>query len=365
MLLVSTFSLSSYAKSTNTKESSTASDIMEVHYINVDQGDATLIKCGNTSILIDAGDNNKGTALWQYLIKQNIKNLSALILTHPDSDHIGGADVIITKFNVEKVFMSPFTKDNRTYEDVINALKYKNIKWETPKTGSSYILGNISIDILGPVKTYSDPNNSSIALLITHGNNKFLFTGDALEEAESDIIKSKADISCTVYKAGHHGSRTSSSNKFLKAASPEYAVISCEEGNSYGHPHSEVLNRFRSMGVKVFRTDEQGTIVVESDGESLKFNVPPSESWKAGEPIGNTSSKTVKNELAGGSITATATTKAQSAAANYVLNKNTKKFHYPSCSSADDIKPKNRQDVNKSREEIIASGYVPCKRCNP
>ena len=256
---------------------------MQVHFIDVGQGDATLITCDDEAMLIDAGDNAKGTTVQLYLKKQGIQKLKYLILTHPDADHIGGADVIVTKFDIENVFMSDYTKDNKTYDELISALNNKSLKWTTPNIGNTYSLGSAEFTIIAPNTSYSDPNNSSIGLVLKNGENTFLFTGDAEEEAEYDILANGLDINCDVYKAGHHGSKTASTEELLEAATPEYVVISCEEGNSYGHPHAGPMNSFRSMGMKLFRTDEQGSIVATSNGTEITWNCAPSDSWQAGE----------------------------------------------------------------------------------
>lgn len=255
---------------------------MEVHFIDVGQGDATLITCDGHAMLIDAGDYSKGTAIQNYLQKQKVKKLDYLILTHPDSDHIGGAPVIITKFDIDKVFVSNYEKDNKTYLKLIQALDDKRLKYTTPEPGTSYFLGTAEITILAPNDTYDNPNDASIALMIQNGENRFLFTGDAGEDAEQDILAAGMELSADVYKAGHHGSSTSTSWEFFEAVSPSSAVISCGADNSYGHPHAETLNTFRMNGVKVYRTDEDGTIIATSDGKEITFNVPASETWKSG-----------------------------------------------------------------------------------
>lgn len=340
------------------KTKSTDAERMEVHFIDVGQGDAVLIMCDGHAMLIDAGDYSKGTAIQNYLQKQNVKKLDYLILTHPDSDHIGGAPVIITKFEIDKVFVSNYEKDNKTYQKLIQALDNKRLKYTTPEVGAQYFLGTAEITILAPNGTYDDPNNASIALMLQNGKNKFLFTGDAEETAEQDILATGIDVSADVYKAGHHGSRTSTSQEFFKAVSPSCAVISCGEENSYGHPHAETLNTFRMNGVKVYRTDEDGTIVATSDGETITFNVPASETWKSGEPDGSSpvweapKQESKKQE----------TDKADENKITYILNTKTGKFHKPSCSS---LPTTNRKDSSESRESIIAQGYEPCKRCNP
>ncbi len=353
ILADSRMSLASGAKAGNTKAAK-----MEVHFIDVGQGDSTLITCDGHAMLIDAGDYSKGTAIQNYLQKQKVTKLDYLILTHPDSDHIGGAPVIITKFEIDKVFVSNYEKDNKTYLKLIQALDNKRLKYTTPKVGTQYTLGTAKITILAPNGEYDNPNDASVALMIQNGENKFLFTGDAGEDAERDMLETDIGLSADVLKAGHHGSRTSTSGKFFEAVSPSCAVISCGEDNSYGHPHAETLNTFRMNGVKVYRTDEDGTIVAVSDGKKVTFNVPASETWKAGEPNGNGSvweAPSVKESQQ-------ETAKAEASGTTYVLNTKTKKFHKTSCNS---LPTANRKDSTESRESIVAQGYQPCKRCNP
>ena len=354
---------------------------MEVHFLDVGQGDATLVKCGGHAMLIDAADDSKGTYLQNYLQKQGVTRLDYLILTHPDSDHIGGAPVVITKFDIGQVFVSNYEKDNRTYQKLIQALDDKGHSAVTPKPGETFYLGSAAFTILGPDRTYEDPNNASVVLLLRNGKTSFLFTGDAETEAEEELLENGMELRADVYHAGHHGSRTASSETFLDAVKPEYAVVSCGENNSYGHPHAQTLNVFRSRGIRLFRTDEQGCVVAESDGETITWNCAPSETWKAGEPSG-AGNKAPQTEVSGENATpaaaeagAESTENATPAAAgtmveapqdirelSYVLNVKTKKFHRPDCSS---LPTTNRRDTTASRDEVIAQGYVPCKKCDP
>ena len=256
---------------------------MEVHFIDVGQGDATLIKADGHAMLIDAGENNKGTAVQLYLQKQGVKQLDYLVLTHTDSDHIGGADVIISKFDIGQIFLSDFKKDNKTYRELMDSMNYKHMTFSTPEVGTEFTLGNATFTILAPNAAYEDPNISSIALIVDYGENSFLFSGDCEEEAERDILENGMNLDVDVYQVGHHGSRSSSTEDFLDAMSPEYAVISCEEKNSYGHPHAQTLNNLRARRIKVFRTDEQGSIIAVSDGKQIKWNCSPSDSWQSGD----------------------------------------------------------------------------------
>lgn len=253
------------------------SGVMEVHYIDVGQGDCTLIKCGNAAMLIDGGDNYTGTQVQLYLKKQGIKRLDYVIATHPDSDHIGGLDVIVYKYDCDTVIMPDIQKDSKSYRDLIAAMDSKYYKATLPQVGREYALGEASFTVISPVREYEDANNFSVGILLKHGENTFLFTGDAESEAERDIATGSINIDCDVYKAGHHGSTSSSSKMLLNAANPAFAVISCGSGNSYGHPHASVLNELKYKGIKIFRTDLQGTIIATSDGVSIKWSCEPVE----------------------------------------------------------------------------------------
>ena len=365
---------------------------LEIHYIDVGQGSATLLNSGSHAMLIDTGDSDQGTKIQLYLKKQGVENLDYLVLTHPDADHIGGAPVIITKLGIWQLFLSNYKKDNKTTQKVTDAMQYKGLTASDYQVGDTFALGNASFTILAPVKEYADSNNASIALMVQNGNNRFLFTGDCEAEAEADMVASQADLHADVYLAGHHGSDTASSQAFMDAVSPAYAVISCGEGNSYGHPHAEVLNRFRSMGIQVFRTDEQGSVVAESDGTGITWNCAPSETWQTGErtknaqtgaenaetqpanetPIQETDTAAVQDKPATGQSDAV-TLPAQEQksvvadetpqAGNYIGNRNNGKLHKASCSYLPD--PQNQVPFT-TREEAVAAGYDdPCKRCNP
>ena len=325
--------------------------MLEVHYIDVGQGDATLIKCGSHAMLIDGGNNNKGTTVQLYLKKQGVESLDYVIGTHPDADHIGGLDVIVYKYNCDTVIMPDYEKDTKTYQELVDVIHDKNMKITYPVVGEQYALGEAKFTIIAPnSNSYGgNANDYSVAILLEYGKNRFLFTGDAEEASEAEMLTNGIDISADVYKVAHHGSRSASTQEFLNAVHPKYAVISCGEGNSYGHPHAEVLNRLRSMGVEVFRTDEQGSIIASSDGENITWNCSATDSWQSGE-------QTESDRENADNVTEQTT---------YVLNTNTKKFHRETCGNVSQIKEENFQKVQMSREELEQSGYSPCKNCNP
>lgn len=378
LLAASVIAASAVNDSSATSQSATQTADMEVHFIDVGQGDATLIKCGGEAMLIDAGDDTKGTAIQNYLQKQGVKKLDYLVLTHPDSDHIGAAPVIITKFKIGKVFISNYEKDNSTYRKLMQALDEKRLSYATPKVGESYTLGSAKFTILAPNGEYQSPNNASIALLLENGDNRFLFSGDAEEEAEADILGNGISVLADVYQVGHHGSRTSSSKEFLEAIRPSWAIISCAEGNSYGHPHAKTLNELRSMGVKVFRTDEQGSIVAYCDGAEITWNCAPSETWKAGEPTGSSDGTASRPERQSGSaedseskssILGTdktnegqkteALTEPSDGGVEVHITKTGKKYHSAGCDSL------SKSDIIVTLEQAKAKGLGPCSKCNP
>lgn len=358
-------------------------DTLEVHYIDVGQGDSVLIRQGDQSMLIDAGNNNKGTTVWSYLLHQNVDHLTYAIGTHPDADHIGGMDVVLYKIDCDTVMLPACASDTKTYEELIQTIGQREQTVVTPEQGQIYTLGKASFQILTDTdKDYGDNTNDySLAFRLTFGDNSFLFTGDAEKAAEQDMIASGLTIQSDVFKAAHHGADTANTEDFLTAVHPTYCVISCGEGNSYGHPRAGVLNQLRTMGVKVFRTDEQGTIVATSDGSTITWNTSPSESWQAGEPTGSADEKLEKSKDSENAATSTLDQQSgvsnakdstdglqsanESSQGDYILNANTKKFHRPTCASVKRMSDANKIISTESREALIGQGYEPCKNCNP
>lgn len=249
---------------------------IKIHYINVGQGDSELIQQKDKNMLIDAGTNASTNSLISYLKKQGIKKIDYLILTHPHEDHIGGADAVINTFAIGIVYMPKITTTTSTFKDVITAMNKKKLKATVPTPGATFKLGSANCMILGPINSNKDDLNTySIVLRVTFGSSKFMFTGDAQMSNEQDMISKEYDLSADVLKVGHHGSHTSTSDAFLDKVNPKYAVISCGKGNDYGHPHKETVDKLKNKSVKVYRTDECGTIVCTSDGKSISFNVKP------------------------------------------------------------------------------------------
>ncbi len=245
---------------------------VNVHFIDVGQGDSTLIESDGHYMLIDAGENNQGDTVIEYLQSQNVTTLDYVIGTHPHSDHIGGLDLVIDTFDVGKVILPPKEHTTKTFEDLLDAIAGKGLKITKPVVGDIYELGSASFQILAPNKDYDDDlNNWSVGVRLVYGDTAFLFTGDAESDAEADIISNGLALQADVLKAGHHGSRTSSSDEFLDAVSPSYAVIECGAGNTYGHPHKETIAKLKERNITVFRTDTQGNLIASTDGNEITW----------------------------------------------------------------------------------------------
>jgi competence protein ComEC len=250
-----------------------SNDLMEVHFIDVGQGDAILVELGNASMLIDAGENSKGTIVKDYLKNQQITRLDYVIGTHPHSDHIGGLDIILDSFEVGKVLMPKVTHTTRTFEEVLDVLERKELSITAPKVGDRYNLGPAAFTILAPsMESYDELNNYSIAIKLSFGDTDFLLAGDAENLAEKEIIKTGLDITADVLKLSHHGSGYSSSTDFLEAVDPDYSVVSAGKDNEYGHPHGRTLQALLDHNIKLYRTDEQGTVIFTSNGQTISVN---------------------------------------------------------------------------------------------
>lgn len=270
LLLVLLLSISSFGCNVNNIVSNT--DRLKIHYIDVRQADSELIQIGDQNILIDAGNNDN--MAYDYLKSLGITKLDYVIATHPHADHIGNMATIIKNFQVDNFYAPKASTTTKTFENMVNALKNKNLKMTVPKVGDSLTIGDAKLTFLAPNSDkYEDVNNYSIVCKLKYGNTSFLFTGDAEDVSEGEILQKQLDIQADVLKVGHHGSHSSTTQEFLDKINPTYAIISCGKDNDYGHPHKETLDKLNKKGVKVFRTDLSGTIIATSDGSKISFNV--------------------------------------------------------------------------------------------
>ena len=238
-----------------------------IHFIDVSQGDCTLIKSDFGNILIDCGEADEKNRVESYLNKYGIKSIDYLFATHPHSDHIGCMSSIVNDYKIGKFFICETDEEDiptsSCYKKLLEALDKNEVDCCFAEGGETFSLGDVKIEIIAPVKIIKgDLNNNSVVLKISYLDMTVLMAGDCESKEEKTILEKGFDINCDILKVGHHGSKSSSSNAFLKAVSPESAVISLGQGNSYGHPHEEALKRLGKYCKNIFRTDKNGTVVI-------------------------------------------------------------------------------------------------------
>ena len=243
---------------------------LKIYFLDVGQADSILLRENNKNVLIDAGNNEDGPKLVNYIKSLGIESFDYVIGTHPHEDHIGGMDDIINNFEIKKFYMPDAITTTKTFEDVLDALEENNLKFNTPEEKEVFKLDDASFKVVYVGDDKKDLNNTSIVLKLTYGNTSYLFTGDATNKTEKQILNE--DIKVTVLKVGHHGSQYSSSNEFLDKVSPTYAIISVGKNNIYGHPKDITLKKLNKRNIKIYRTDEMGTIIISSDGNKISID---------------------------------------------------------------------------------------------
>ena len=323
-----------------------------VHFIDVGQADAILVLCDGDAMLIDGGNADDSSLMYTYLSRLGISELDYVIGTHAHEDHIGGIAGALNYATVNKAFCPVTSYSTKAFNNFVKAVQKHGQSLTVPSVGDQFYLGSAACQVLG-LNSADDTNETSIVLRVTYGSTSFMFTGDAEQETENTILNRSYELKSDVLKVGHHGSSSSTSYRWLREVDPDYAVISVGKGNSYGHPTEAVLSRLRDADVTTYRTDLQGDIICTSDGKTVTFQVSRNQNADTLSGIGGNS--TQQGSTSSGSSEEMA----------YVLNINTMKFHYPSCTSAKRISPKNRKDYIGSREELIEQGYDPCGHCHP
>ncbi len=256
-------------KSQGSKISSNGyTDKLQVYFIDVGQADSILISNKNETMLIDAGNDENGKDIVNFIKDKGITKINYLIGTHPHADHIGGLDdVVKSDLEIDRVYMPKIQTNTKTFEDVLDAIQNKGLTVTAPKKGDTFKIGDANCEIMtDSILDKDNLNLASLVIRLEFGENSFLFMGDSESENEKTINWPKT----TVLKVGHHGSNTSSSEDFLKQIKPEYAVIMVGKGNHYGLPKQKVLDRLIKVGAQIYRTDENGTITMISDGKMIE-----------------------------------------------------------------------------------------------
>lgn len=339
---------------------------MAVHFLDVGQGLSILVQSGGENLLYDGGDTSHSDEVVEYLHNQNVENIDYMISSHYDADHLGGLLKCLQNFSVENILGADYYQGTDLYMDFVNAATANAISIQYPKPGDTFSFGTGSFTVLAP--SGIDPNDSnknSVVIRLTNGNNSFLFTGDAEETSEQDMISTGRSLDCDVLSLAHHGSQSSTTWDFLEASTPSWAVISCGTDNRYGHPSADTMGRLSSMNIPVFRTDKQGTIVALSDGENISWNQEPCNDYSSGDassevstpPSGDFSPETSTPSSPDASLSEAQPS--DSSGAMVWIPATGEKYHsIPDCGR---MNPAKASQITES--EAISRGYAPCSKC--
>lgn len=248
---------------------------LEMRFLDVGQGDATLLRTSAGDILVDAGSDASEEGLCLRLAQLGVVSLELAIFTHSDEDHIGGADGVLRAFPTRTVWLNPFFGENECVTRLMDAATETGAQVERVQSGVSRTIGRTVMTVFSPYGSMegANENDRSTVLKLVCGEVSTLLMGDVGEYTEELLFKAydPTQFSCDLLKVGHHGSSGSTGAAFISAARPRYAVISCEKGNAYGHPHGEVLARLETVGTEILRTDLSGEVVFCTDGVQLEY----------------------------------------------------------------------------------------------
>ena len=312
-----------------------------ISYLDVGQGDSAFLLLPNgESVLIDAGNQTDGGEIIQALRARGVETLDYVVATHPHADHIGGMAEVLAAFEVRNIYLPKKAHTSATFERLLDVIEEKGLTINTAKAGVTlFDYGSLKAEFLAPNSdSYKSLNNYSAVLLLTYGDRRFLFMGDAERESEAELLAGGYSLCADLLKVGHHGSSTSSTRAFLEAVRPSYAVISVGAHNSYGHPAATVLAALSGVGADIWRTDERGTIVATCDGVNLTLfanasvirpNAPPAAVPSEGEPM------------------------------TVYITKSGTKYHREGCRHL------SKSKIAVPLDELDCERYAPCSVCNP
>lgn len=316
--------------------------------IDVGQGLSLLFESDGAYMLYDGGDREYSSKVVSYLKQKGIEELSYVVASHYDSDHLNGIVGAMNVFEVEHVIRPDYTTDTRVFESFTELLAENEIEQIDPQAGSQFMLGNTIVTILAPNDSgYDDINDYSVCLRLDCGETSVIVTGDATQLSELEMIAAGHELDADILVAGHHGSDTSTCEEFLNAVSPGTVVISCGEENQYLHPSQEVMELLQRQGIAVCRTDKQGDFQITTDGSGYYASVNPCNDYSYGGELPEEYEEERNQQV------------------TYILNINTDKFHLPDCGSVKQMKEKNKRESYDSRDVVMEQGFDPCGNCHP
>ena len=324
---------------------------IEVHFLDVGQGDCAIVLCGGEAMVIDGGPVSASSKVYAY-IHDTLKlgSIRIMVASHPHEDHIGGLSGALNAAPVE-LLLTPVTQwDSEPFRSMMHYAEQQGTAVAVPYDGDVFTLGEATVTVLMCWPEAWTVNDMSIVLRVDYGGSSFLFTGDAEAMLEYMLVDSGRELRADVLKVGHHGSDTSSTGEFIAAVSPACAVISCGKNNDYGHPRRQTLDTLRDAGAEVLRTDLQGTIVFASNGDSITYGTERNAAREAllQPPQATESPQRLMIVPDSG----------------YIGNANRHVFHHPDCPSVTKMKDKNKVFF-ETREEAVEAGYKPCGQCKP
>lgn len=311
VLIVAGILLVKYWKKKETTRLPPSGDELQVHVLNVGQGDSILIIApGGKSVLVDAGQPGSGRVVLDAMKRYNVQQIDLMVATHAHADHIGGADEVLRRTKVSTVLDSRVPNTTKNYEDFLEAVGESGAKYVAASPGQKFDLGaGATLTVLAPIQPFftkkqlrsgaNEPNANSVVARLDYGDFSILLTGDAEAETEERLMASGANIRARVLKVGHHGSRYASSEKFLRQGGFEAAIISDGAENHYGHPSQDALDRFRLRGVKLHRTDLEGEITIVSRGQGYEIRSerqPSGDLWAGRTPTKDDAAREGSNE---------------------------------------------------------------------
>ncbi len=340
-------------------EGKTIESTFSIQFIDVGQGDSALVECDGHYMLIDGGSKSNSQKIYTILKNKSIHQLDIVVATHVHDDHIGGIPGAYNYAKSDLTLCPTKEYESKAFQDFKKYADKNGNGITVPSVNDTYDLGSATIKIVG-INDGEEINDTSIVLKITYGDNSFLFTGDCEIKEEAAIYNRNINLTSSVLKIGHHGSDSSTSSEFLNKVNPKYAILSVGKNNAYGHPTKKVLDLLHEKGIEIYRTDLNGDIFVFSDGKNITVTTEKTATEDSILTPGEN-----KEEVEDTNIIENETIEPEQNVVEYIVNTNTKKFHYSTCRSVKTMKEKNTMHYKGTRDELIGQGYSPCQNCHP